>query len=336
MLLCGGAAQPSFGGGEIREPIEFYLAGRVTSEMDGRPIPVVEIAVEACRKWIKAHIPDIDVERHIRIIPKFRPGSAVLRNLFSKGKGVALSNDSSCGVGFAPFTPLERVVLYVESALNGPETKQAHPAIGPDIKVLGVRYGSRIHLTISCAMIGRHLARLGDYLDAKAAAREIALAAARRAADLETDAVVNVADDAESRDVFLTVTGTSAEAGDDGEVGRGNRTSGLITPYRPMSIEAAAGKNPVTHVGKLYNLAASQISNRLVVDVPGVSAASCLLVSQIGRSIRDPLLVDVRLEPSSDGDRHKSTAMTGEIVLEELHRFEQLQADLLAGRKSVY
>jgi S-adenosylmethionine synthetase len=50
--------------------------------------------------------------------------------------------------------------------------------------------------------------------------------------------------------VYLTVTGTSAEAGDDGEVGRGNRVNDLITPYRPISLEAAAGKNPVTHVGQ--------------------------------------------------------------------------------------
>jgi S-adenosylmethionine synthetase len=42
----------------------------------------------------------------------------------------------------------------------------------------------------------------------------------------------------------LTVTGTSAENGDDGQVGRGNRINGLITPYHPMSLEATSGKKP--------------------------------------------------------------------------------------------
>ena len=147
-------------------------------------------------------------------------------------------------------------MLAVERTLNGPETKRSHPAIGPDIKVMGVRHYSRISLTIGCAMIARHLGNIDDYSQAKLAAQQAALDAARSQTNLEVDAIVNAADDLERGDIFLTVTGTSAEAGDDGEVGRGNRIGGLITPYRPMTLEAAAGKNPVTHVGKLYNLAA--------------------------------------------------------------------------------
>lgn len=84
---------------------------------------------------------------------------------------------------------------------------------------------------------------------------------------------MNAADDDERGTVYLTVTGTSAEAGDDAEVGRGNRTSGLITPYRPMTLEAAAGKNPVSHVGKLYNLVASRIAAAIIEALPAVRDA---------------------------------------------------------------
>jgi S-adenosylmethionine synthetase len=42
----------------------------------------------------------------------------------------------------------------------------------------------------------------------------------------------------------------------DAQFGRGNRINGLITPCRPMRLEAAAGKIPVTHVGKIYNVMA--------------------------------------------------------------------------------
>jgi len=37
---------------------------------------------------------------------------------------------------------------------------------------------------------------------------------------------MNVADDIEAGSVYITVTGTSAEMGDDGAVGRGNRAMG--------------------------------------------------------------------------------------------------------------
>jgi S-adenosylmethionine synthetase len=63
-----------------------------------------------------------------------------------------------------------------------------------------------------------------------------------------------------------------------GRVGRGNRVCGLITPYRPMTLEAAAGKNPYNHVGKLYNLCAQQICERIVSELKNVQSASCMLV----------------------------------------------------------
>ena len=166
----------------------------------------------------------------------------------SRGRETPLANDTSCGAGFAPASTLERVVLDVDRALAA----SRRPEIGADLKIMGVRGGASIELTIGCALVGRHVADLAAYVEAKRAVRALAIDAARRTTPLEVDAVINAADDERAGDVYLTVTGTSAEAGDDGEVGRSNRVSGLITPYRPMTLEAAAGKNPTSHVGKLY------------------------------------------------------------------------------------
>ena len=96
------------------------------------------------------------------------------------------------------------------------------------------------------------------------------------------------------------MTGSSAEAGDDGEVGRGNRVNGLITPHRPMTMEATAGKNPVSHVGKLYNIVASRIANRIVGEISDAEAATCTMVSRIGDPIDQPAIVEVTLAPSPD------------------------------------
>ena len=337
ILLCGGSARAAFGGGEVVEPLELYLAGRASSEYQGERIPVAEIATETCRAWSRSHLPALDVDRHVKIVSRIRPGSGDLIRIYSKGQErTPLSNDTSCGAGFAPLTPLENVVLAVERALNSTETKRAYPAIGHDIKVMGVRRGSRISLTIGCAMIDRYLSGIEDYLQAKSAAKQVALKAARGEMDLEVDAVVNAADDLDRSEVFLTVTGTSAESGDDGEVGRGNRTSGLITPYRPMTLEAAAGKNPVSHVGKLYNLAAGAIARRVVRETPGISDATCVLVSQIGHPIDDPLVVDLRVAIEPGQHIEAVTTPLRKAVENELHRFPQFQADLLKGLAQVY
>ena len=337
ILLCGGSARTAFRGGEVLEPSEFYLAGRATTEYRGETIPVAEIATEACRAWLRLHLPALDVDRHVKIVSRIRPGSGDLVRLYSKSQGAApLSNDTSCGAGFAPLTPLERVVLEVEHALNSAETKRAHPAIGQDIKVMGVRHCSSIKLTISCAMIDRYLSGVDGYTQAKIAPQQVALETARGKTDLEVDAIVNAADDLDRRDVFLTVTGTSAEAGDDGEVGRGNRTSGLITPYRPMTLEAAAGKNPVNHVGKLYNLAATAIASKATSEISGVQQAACVLVSRIGHAINDPQIVDVAVRLEA-GQGIKSTAgPLRALVDRELQRFPALQSELLTGRMVVY
>ena len=207
----------------------------------------------------------------MRIVPRIRPTSPDLAAVFARQRetGVPPANDTSLGVGFAPLDDLERIVLEVERRLNSPEMKRAQPEIGEDIKVMGARHGGRIVLTIACALVGRHVANLADYQAKKARVCELALDAARSLTRMPIEAQVNTADGDTPDSVYLTVTGLSAESGDDGQVGRGNRVNGLITPYRPMTLEAAAGKNPVTHVGKLYNVMANRIARALISEVPG-------------------------------------------------------------------
>jgi S-adenosylmethionine synthetase len=333
ILLVGGQSRASFGGGEVVEPIEIYIAGRATAEYGGVLIPVHDIAVEGGRDWLRTHLRGVDVDHDIRIIPCLRRGSAELVHLFDRGGAAPPANDTACGVGFSPPTDLERVVLQVEQALNSPETKRTHPEIGEDIKVMGMRLRGSIHLTIGCAFVSRFVDHVEDYQTKKEAARVLALDAARLVTALDVDAVVNAADDLAHERVFLTVTGTSAEAGDDGEAGRGNRACGLITPYRLMIIESVAGKNPVTHVGKLYNLLAGRIAAAVTDDVPGVSDAECLLASEIGRTIADPRVVDVRL---GCDDAVPLVESVKDVVRSELEQLPRLRELLFDGRMPLY
>jgi S-adenosylmethionine synthetase len=329
VLLVGGQSRASFGGGTIVEPIEIYLAGRVTREYSNEMIAADEIAVDACRDWLRTHLPGLNVDRDVRIVPRLRPGSAELQHVFTRSRAVPLANDTACGVGFAPLTNLERVVLEVEQQLNAPETRQAHPEIGADIKVMGTRRERRIDLTIGCAFVGRFIADVHAYVRAKDAALALALDAARRTTRHDVRAVINAADDVENERIFLTVTGTSAEAGDDGEAGRGNRVSGLITPYRPMTIESIAGKNPVNHPGKLYNLLANRITATITQDIPRITDAECVLVSEIGRVLSDPRVVEVRLWADDRG--HELPDRVAEIVRSELEGIPDLRDAILNG-----
>ncbi len=302
-LLVGGVANAVFGGGEVISPIEIYIVGRALSEKEGRPLPVDEIAIEVTREWIKENVRNLDPDRHVIVKPRIKPGSKDLVDLFMRfqEKGDApLANDTSFGVGFAPLDDLERVVFETERFLNSPSLKEDHPEVGEDIKVMGVRHGDSIRITVACAFVDKHLRSVGDYMDAKRELTKKTLSHISSLTDKKIDLFINTADDPDSGSVYITVTGTSAEQGDDGQVGRGNRVNGLITPYRPMSLEAAAGKNPVSHIGKIYNVVANIISERVVKEVEEVEEAYCYIVSQIGKPINEPQVCDVKVRTKND------------------------------------
>jgi S-adenosylmethionine synthetase len=98
---------------------------------------------------------------------------------------------------------------------------------------------------------------------------------------------------------YLTLLGTSAEAGDSGEVGRGNRVCGIISLRRPASAEAAPGKNPVAHVGKIYNVLAQVLAEDIHKNVRGLLDVTVWITSQIGRPISLPQSVVVEVIPAS-------------------------------------
>ena len=317
-LLVAGGALPTFGGGEVTTPIHIYLAGRAVTQHHGVDVPVEELAIEACRAWLRRHLHALDADRHVRLHVLVRPASSDLQTLFT-GASTRLANDTSMGAGYAPLDDLERAVLEVERRLSA-SGGAAHPEIGEDIKVMGVRSGESVRLTVACAVVSRHVVNLDAYFAAKAGIGNIARAAAHAVTRLPVEVTVNAADGTSPESVYLTVTGTSAEAGDDGEVGRGNRVNGLITPYRPMTLEAHAGKNTVTHTGKLYNMAAHRMALLLATRVPGVEEAYCYLVSEIGQPVTRPSVVDVRLRLAPRRSFARIRARIEALVQEELDR----------------
>lgn len=297
-LLFAGAARPELGGGKVLSPMRLYLVGRATLEHRGVVVPIDALAVEATEAWVRANMKALDPARHMEIRPLVRAGSADLAELFlrQERRGAPLANDTSIGVGFSPSTDLEAIVARVENTLNTRDPAVAFPPLGEDIKVMGVRQRDHVTLTISSALLGRLLPDMRAYLDAKEHVRDVARDTARSMTAWDVSVEVNTADDPGRGSIYITVTGTSAEAGDDGQAGRGNRANGLITPYRPMTLESSAGKNPVSHVGKLYQIASQRIADALTAELAGVVSAECCLVSRIGHPIDDPQIADVAIE----------------------------------------
>ncbi|MFA9516006.1 methionine adenosyltransferase [Halopenitus sp. H-Gu1] len=293
--LVAGTAAPEFGGGEVIEPIYILIVGRATKEYEGTHLPVDSTALAAAREYLSETVPELEYGTDVIVDIRLGEGSGDLQDVFGEEeKQVPMANDTSFGVGHAPPTETERIVYDTERELNT-SYHADHPELGPDVKVMGKREGDRIDITVAAAMVDRYIDDLEAYDDAVQSVAEFVTELARDRTDREINVEVNTADDYEEGSVYLTVTGTSAEMGDDGSVGRGNRANGLITPNRPMSMEATSGKNPVNHIGKIYNLLSTEIAESVTDQIDGIRDLQVRLLSQIGRPIDEPHVADVQL-----------------------------------------
>jgi S-adenosylmethionine synthetase len=293
--LVAGEAAPAFGGGEVVEPIYVLLVGRATKKYGGERLPVDAAALKAARDYLTEHVPELDFGTDVIVDVKLGEGSGDLRDVFGEdGVQVPMANDTSFGVGHAPLTETERIVLNVERELNSTYV-ETNPHLGPDVKVMGKREGDAIDITVAAAMVDSYVADIDEYRAAVESVGEFATDVAREYTDRDVNVAVNTADDYDEGSIYLTVTGISAEQGDDGSVGRGNRANGLITPNRPMSMEATSGKNPVNHIGKIYNLLSTDIAEAVVDEVDGIRDLQIRLLSQIGRPIDQPHVADAKI-----------------------------------------
>ena len=136
--------------------------------------------------------------------------------------------------------------------------------------------------------------------------------------------------------MYLTVLGTSAEGGDCGQVGRGNKVNGVIALNRPMSTEAAAGKNPVSHVGKIYTLLTHRIAAELYANVPGLREVYVWLCSQIGQPIDQPLIASVQLILQPGVALAEVEPTVKHVIEHELATLDNFTARLARGELPVW
>ena len=298
--IVAGKSYPAFGGGKIVKPIYILLDGRATKSFDGKDLPADTTAIGATKDYLRTLLPELNLEKELIVDCRLGDGSTDLRDVFkpssSTNSAIIRANDTSFGVSYAPFSEVEKCILEISSFVDNTLRKK-YSVYGQDVKIMGLRRGNEMTFTMCCAMIDRYVSGLDEYVDYRAKLADEATKVARNHIDRAVSVEVNTADCDSECSLFLTVTGTSAEMGDDGSVGRGNRANGLITPHRPMSMEATSGKNPINHIGKIYNILAHELAHSCVKKIDGIEEIEIRLLSQIGSPIDQPLIASARIIP---------------------------------------
>jgi S-adenosylmethionine synthetase len=337
-LLTAGGAQVEFGGGKVSSPILIVYGDRATFDVGGELVPVNEIAIRSTKEWLRKNLRFVDPDEHVRYQPEIKPGAASLQDIFHRKGEYLGANDTSAAVGFAPYSPTERMILDLERHLNSPGFKKDHPESGEDIKIMGFRNGKELNLTVAMAFVDRFVHSEADYFRKKSEIRYTIDNFINSRYDFdEVNVGLNVLD-REGRGIdglYLTVLGTSTDTGDSGQVGRGNNVVGVIPLNRPMSSEAAAGKNPVSHVGKIYNLLSYRIANHVCEQVNGVKEVYIWLVSNIGEPINEPAVCNAQVIPGGGANLGEIAPQIQEVMAYELEHLDEFCNDLATGKINI-
>ena len=337
--LAAGSAAPKFGGGHIIDPVYMLLVGRATTYVDDgklvKDLPCKPTALEAARKYLKKTFPNLDVDSEVILDAKIGMGSDDLTGVY-KTSGV-LANDTSFGVGYAPYSITDKLTLETEKYINGAMKKKL-PETGQDVKVMSSRIGKKVTMTVACAMVDKYIPDATHYQSAIEEMYGLVTDNALKIIgneDVDFKLDINTGDNYKRGVYYLTCTGLSQEMGDDGSVGRGNRCNGLITPYRPMSMEATSGKNPITHIGKIYNVMSKLIADDVAKKVTNEAEIRVRLLSQIGKPVSQPLNASVQIVLPDATSNPKLAKWTGEaeaIAADWLDNVDKVSDMIIEGK----
>lgn len=322
-MLVAGKTENRFGGGKIIKPMKLILGDRATFEVNNKVLPINDFVKETAKSWLEENL------RYVKDNVEFQlevgTTSAELQSIFKKQE--ITSNDTSVLVGYAPFTETESIVLEVEHYINSKKFKSEFPVAGEDVKVMGFRNGNWLDLTIAIAFVDRFVDSQKDYYTKKHEMVSAVTEFAKNKSGFNVHTAINCLDD-ESKGMngmYLTVLGTSADNADSGEVGRGNKANRVISPCRPAGAEAIAGKNPVSHIGKIYNMLSFKIANEIHDQISSVDEVSVLMYNIIGRQVNNPKAVII--QPITKNNIEMTEADKNQIQkivstnLEQMHSF---------------
>lgn len=337
-LLAAGRVEKIFGSGRVIQPMELTIGDRATFRAGGREIPVADIAVDAAKKWVKNNMRFVDPERHLKYRVVLAPGSEELTDIFLRRGKVRAANDTSAAVGYYPLSPTEKVVLDMERFLNSKKFKNKYPDTGEDIKVMGMRSGNLLELTVAMPLLVNYVKSEKDYFDKKEIIRrEMKRFLGRYEGFKKIEVHFNTLDE-KGRGfggIYLSLLGTSAEDADSGQVGRGNRVNGLISLNRPMGTEAAAGKNPVSHVGKIYNVLSHKIAKEIYEKIDGIKEVYVLLLSRIGTPIDSPQIATAQVLLERGRKINEIAKKAEEIFEKEFSSINKFCMELARGKYPV-
>lgn len=304
----GGHWERDFGRGKLLRPATVVFGGRMSTEFGGEQIDIEALQAQVAGDYLLKVLP------HLREYPehvKFDHGTSnfSVNPTWYKPRSIddvpdakaQWANDTSVTVSHFPLSPTENVVKALEGHFYTGPYQPRYSFIGQDIKVMAVRREDELDVTVCAPFISTETPDRGFYDEMKTKITDELTELARTVVSdkLRINISLNTADANPHRKlVYMTATGSCIEFGEEGFVGRGNSPNGLISSMRVHSMEAAFGKNPVYHTGRVHAFFASEIAKELFGEI-GIES-TVMIQTNNGDTLLEPRNVLVLAENQPD------------------------------------
>ena len=158
VYLRGGHCRTDLGVFEMTAPVTLLIGGRVSTSFGGQPTGHRDLFEQVASDYLATVLPHFDHSRWLRIehattdrsrFPAwFHPrGHSDLPELAN-----ATASDTVAVTGWWPPTPTELLTLTLERHLNQEGHGPRHPHLGQDIKIMAIRRGNYVDVTLNVAV----------------------------------------------------------------------------------------------------------------------------------------------------------------------------------------
>ncbi len=295
LYIGAGLFKSDFGYCQKVRPVQVSINGRMSDVYGGQKIDLELLQKNSILAYLQSVLPRLNqadivitqnATQNSRIPFWFSPRD--IRDLpeYSDLK----ASDSAVCVFSWPLTTTENLVYSLENHFWDKSGDFPHPKfdfLGQDIKVMAYRQGQDINIGVRVPVISLCVKDQAEY-DAAVSSIQAELsdlAAEIAGGHYRVELKVNVSKP------YLLGVGSCIECGEEGLVGRGNANSGLISSFRPHSMEAPSGKNPMYHTGRVLNFLVMNLA-RALYDELGVKN-TVLAMTKNGGSLIPPFLLSV-------------------------------------------
>lgn len=324
---------------KMYDKVKVFLNGRASNTMNGKTIDLEKLLKPVIKKYIHSILPRLDVDNELDIHINCTQNTK-MSNWFSPENisdipdaKELFANDTSLCISHFPNTICENITLEAERFFwnfDGEYPSPKYSNVGQDIKVMTSRINNNIDVTICLPVYSDVFKNFEEYKEiVKDYEQKLTTFLLTKVPkEFNINIAINRLADGNYRNYSL-IKGSCIECGEEGVVGRGNDSRGLISALRSHTMEAPFGKNERYHTGRVLSYVSDLTTKRIYQECNIKSSLYCLTRNR--NKLMEPFMLYLSVNKSISKEEER---IIEKIIEEEFN--EKTYLLKILNDKSIY